>query len=148
MDRSYLTTPLCTLEVCADEHAITAVRRVERAGESRPSALTERACAAISAYLRGAPLESLPLAPKGTAFELAVWQALREIPYGKTCCYQQIAARVGNPRAVRAVGRAIGKNPILLFIPCHRVIGKDGRLTGFSAGLDLKRQLLALEENG
>lgn len=143
---AYLTLPFCTLEVCANEEAITSVRRVERAGESQPNALLDSACAAIRAYFDGAPLDDLPLSPEGTAFEQAVWLALREIPYGQTRCYQQIAEQIGRPKAVRAVGRAIGKNPILLFIPCHRVLGKDGSLTGFSAGLDLKERLLQLEQ--
>ena len=88
----------------------------------------------------------MPLRPAGTAFEQAVWQALRGIPHGRTRCYADIAAAIGRPSSTRAVGRAVGKNPILLFIPCHRVIGKDGSLTGFSAGLDLKRFLLDLEQ--
>ena len=141
----YLTMPMCTLEITADEQAVTGVRRVEGAAHPRPNALTRAAAEAITAYLAGEPLAELPLRPSGTAFEQAVWHALREIPYGRTRCYADIAAAIGRPTATRAVGRAIGKNPILLFIPCHRVIGKNGSLTGFSAGLDLKRFLLELE---
>ena len=88
---------------------------------------------------------SLPLDLSGTTFQQQVWNALREIPYGQTSTYGEIAARIGAPRAVRAVGRAIGKNPCLIVIPCHRVLGKDGSLTGFSAGMDLKQRLLTLE---
>lgn len=82
----------------------------------------------------------------GTAFQQEVWRALREIPYGETATYSRIAERIGRPRAVRAVGSAIGRNPLLVLTPCHRVIGKDGTLTGFSAGLDLKRILLTVEK--
>lgn len=141
----HLALPVCTLEITADEQAVTGVRRVEAAAHAQPNALTRAAAEAVTAYLAGEPLAKLPLRPSGTAFEQAVWHALREIPYGRTCCYADIAAAIGRPTATRAVGRAIGKNPILLFIPCHRVIGKNGSLTGFSAGLDLKRFLLELE---
>lgn len=143
---AYLTLPMCTLEITADDKAVTCVRRVEAAAHAQPNAMTRAAAEAITAYLAGKPLIDLPLRPAGTAFEQAVWKALREIPYGRTCCYADIAAAIGRPSAMRAVGRAISKNPILLFIPCHRVIGKNGSLTGFSAGLDLKRFLLDLEK--
>ena len=141
----YITLPTYTLEITADEQAVTGVRRVDEAGPAHPNALTRRAADAISAYLAGGALAGLPLRPAGTAFEQAVWQALRQIPYGQTRCYADIAAAIGRPSSTRAVGRAVGKNPILLFIPCHRVIGRNGSLTGFSAGLDLKRFLLKLE---
>ncbi len=141
----YLTLPLCVLEITADDTAVTGVRRANGTGPAHPNALTRQAAEAIAAYFAGDTLACLPLRPAGTAFELAVWQALQRIPYGETRCYSDIAAAIGHPAAVRAVGRAIGKNPILLFIPCHRVLGKDGSLTGFSAGLDLKQALLALE---
>jgi methylated-DNA-[protein]-cysteine S-methyltransferase len=88
---------------------------------------------------------ALPLAPRGTDFERRVWQALTEIPYGETRSYAEIAAAVGSPAACRAVGRANGRNPIAIVIPCHRVIGSDGSLTGYGGGLDLKRFLLDLE---
>lgn len=87
----------------------------------------------------------LPLSPKGTAFQMKVWQALTEIPYGETRTYGQIAALTGNPKASRAVGLANNRNPIALFIPCHRVIGSDGKLVGFGGGLDVKEYLLRLE---
>lgn len=87
----------------------------------------------------------LPLSPKGTAFQMKVWQALTEIPYGETRTYGQIAAVTGNPKASRAVGLANNRNPIALFIPCHRVIGSDGKLVGFGGGLDVKEYLLRLE---
>ena len=87
----------------------------------------------------------LPLAPSGTAFEHAVWQALLAIPYGETCSYGEIAKQLGKPQASRAVGRANSKNPIPIFIPCHRVIGANRSLTGYGGGLNVKKQLLKLE---
>ena len=87
----------------------------------------------------------LPLAPVGTGFQQEVWQALRTIGYGETRSYLDIATQIGRPRAVRAVGAANGRNPLPIVIPCHRVIGSDGSLTGFGGGIDAKRYLLALE---
>lgn len=88
----------------------------------------------------------LKLAPNGTAFQLAVLKALQEIPYGETRSYQYIAKRIGKPKSVRAVGAANGRNPLPIIIPCHRVIGSDGSLTGFGGGLPTKRFLLDLEQ--
>ena len=88
----------------------------------------------------------LKLAPKGTEFQQRVWQELRNIPYGQTISYGEIAARLGNPKAGRAVGMANGRNPIPIIVPCHRVIGKNGSLTGFGGGLAIKQQLLNLEK--
>lgn len=87
----------------------------------------------------------LPLAPKGTAFQQRVWKALQDIPYGELRTYQEIALAVDNPKGCQAVGGANGKNPIAIFIPCHRVIGKDGSMTGYSGGLEKKEWLLELE---
>ena len=87
----------------------------------------------------------LPLAPAGTPFQRRVWAALQAIPYGQTWSYAQLADKIGQPTAVRAVGLANGRNPIALVIPCHRVIGSDGSLTGYGGGLDRKRFLLDLE---
>jgi methylated-DNA-[protein]-cysteine S-methyltransferase len=87
----------------------------------------------------------LPLAPRGTAFQERVWRALRAIPFGKTRSYAAIAAAIGQPSAMRAVGAANGKNPIAIIVPCHRVIGADGSLTGFGGGLPRKRWLLRHE---
>lgn len=86
-----------------------------------------------------------PIDYKGTEFQISVWNALRTIPYGTTCSYSEIAQRLNNPKAVRAVGSAIGCNPLMIVIPCHRVIGKNGTLTGFRAGLNMKKRLLELE---
>ena len=87
----------------------------------------------------------LPLAPVGSAFQLAVWQALTQLAYGSVVSYAELARRIGRPGACRAVGLANGANPLPILIPCHRVIGADGSLTGFGGGLDIKRRLLALE---
>jgi methylated-DNA-[protein]-cysteine S-methyltransferase len=86
------------------------------------------------------------LCPKGTPFQRNVWAELRKIPYGQVVSYQWVADRIGNPRAVRAVGAANSRNPIAIIIPCHRVIGKDGRLTGYAGGLEVKRKLIRLEK--
>lgn len=100
----------------------------------------------LQAYFGGERKEfDLPLAPEGTEFQLKVWRSLRTIPYGETISYSQLAERIGNPKAVRAVGLANGCNPIPIIIPCHRVIGSDGSLTGFGGGLSNKRKLLDLE---
>jgi methylated-DNA-[protein]-cysteine S-methyltransferase len=88
----------------------------------------------------------LTLAPVGTPFQQQVWAGLRAIPYGRTLSYGELAGRIGNPGASRAVGLANGRNPIAVIVPCHRVIGADGSLTGFGGGLDRKRALLALEQ--
>ena len=102
----------------------------------------------LNDFLAGRRREfDLPLLPKGTEFQKKVWRELQNIPYGKTCSYKDIAEKIGSPKAARAVGRANNKNPIILIIPCHRVIGSDGRLVGYGAGLELKERLLALEKN-
>ena len=89
----------------------------------------------------------LPLAPKGTDFQQKVWSALQEIPYGEVCTYKDIAAAVGNPKGCQAVGGANGKNPIAIIIPCHRVIGKSGKLVGYAGGMENKKFLLELEKS-
>ncbi|MDR1207522.1 MAG: methylated-DNA--[protein]-cysteine S-methyltransferase [Rickettsiales bacterium] len=100
----------------------------------------------ISEYLAGRRREfDLALTPAGTPFQMDVWRALLKIPFGKTCSYKDIAVAVGRPKAVRAVGNAVGKNPIPIIIPCHRVIASDDGIGGFSLGLPLKRKLLKLE---
>ena len=109
--------------------------------------LIAKAIKQLDEYLAGKRKEfALPIAPAGTEFQLKVWQALRTISYGSTLSYQALAEKIGNPKACRAVGGANNKNPIIIIIPCHRVIGKDNSLTGFGAGLDVKAKLLALEK--
>ena len=102
----------------------------------------------LDAYFEGVRTSfDLELAPEGTTFQRAVWQALEMIPYGATISYGELAKSIDRPRASRAVGAANGSNPIPIVIPCHRVIGSDGRLTGFGGGLETKATLLALERN-
>ncbi|MDP3114273.1 MAG: methylated-DNA--[protein]-cysteine S-methyltransferase [Candidatus Cloacimonadaceae bacterium] len=91
---------------------------------------------------------ALPYLLQGTHFQLSVWQALEEIPYAQTVSYSSIAQQIGNPKAVRAVGGAVGSNPLPLIIPCHRVIGKNGAIVGFRGGTDIKQALLNLEQKG
>ncbi|WP_115718021.1 methylated-DNA--[protein]-cysteine S-methyltransferase [Gallaecimonas mangrovi] len=91
---------------------------------------------------------TLPLAPKGTAFQQQVWQGLRQIPFGQTCSYGELAKRLGKPSAVRAVAAANGRNPLSVIVPCHRVIGANGQLTGYAGGLARKAWLLDLENKG
>jgi methylated-DNA-[protein]-cysteine S-methyltransferase len=100
----------------------------------------------IGAYFGGRLKDfELPLAPDGTAFQTSVWEALQRIPYGETISYGELARRLGNPKAVRAVGLANGSNPIAIIIPCHRVIGSNGSLVGYGGGLPIKQALLAME---
>lgn len=116
------------------------------AAERRDTPLIRQAKEQLLAFFAGDRTRfSLPIQPLGTPFQLQVWQALRDIPYGETRTYAQIAAQVQNPRACRAVGGACHANPLLIVIPCHRVIGADGALTGFGAGLAAKEKLLKLE---
>jgi len=105
-----------------------------------------RTLAQLGEYFGGARRSfRLRLAPQGTTFQLAVWQALRSIPFGQTVSYAELARRLGNARGARAVGLANGANPLPIIVPCHRVIGADGSLTGFGGGLYIKRALLSLE---
>ena len=137
-DAGQLSSCLARLEA----ETSVAVRRGGRAGEG--------ACADVQRQLRsyfaGERLAfDLPLAPRGTVWQRGVWAALRDIPAGETASYGTIAARLGRPAASRAVGAAIGRNPLAIVVPCHRVIGSDGALTGYAGGLHRKRWLLAHE---
>lgn len=105
--------------------------------------------AQLKAYFKGELKQfDIPLAPVGTPFQLKVWQVLRTIPYGELVSYKTVAEAIGNPKAVRAVGGANGRNPIPIIVPCHRCIGSDGSLTGFGGGLDIKKRLIDLERSG
>ncbi|NMB35253.1 MAG: methylated-DNA--[protein]-cysteine S-methyltransferase [Firmicutes bacterium] len=113
----------------------------------KETALLKEADRQMQEYFSGKRKQfSLPLAPAGTAFQQRVWNALKDIPYGQTRSYGQIARTLGNAKAGRAVGMANSKNPISIIIPCHRVIGADGKLVGYGGGLDRKAYLLALEK--
>lgn len=115
----------------------------------RETPLIKRAYRQLTEYFHGARREfDLPLNPKGTAFQKQVWEALLTIPYGMTCSYADIARKIGNPKAYRAVGGANNKNPIFIVIPCHRVIGANGSLVGYGGGIEMKKYLLLLEQGG
>jgi methylated-DNA-[protein]-cysteine S-methyltransferase len=129
----------------------TATRAVDRDPEGDTSSASSRAAArvrdALARYFEGDlhALDSLPLDGAGTDFQRRVWSALRTIPAGETRSYAELAAQIGSPKAMRAVGLANGRNPISLVVPCHRVIGADGSLTGYAGGLERKRWLLGHE---
>jgi len=105
-----------------------------------------RAGVELSEYFAGARMAfTLPLSPPGTTFQRDVWAAIAAIPYGETAAYRDLASRIGRPASIRAAGAATGRNPLSIIVPCHRVVGADGTLTGYAGGLDRKRTLLALE---
>lgn len=113
----------------------------------RETPLLKEAKAQLDAYFAGRlKVFELPLAPAGTEFQMKVWNALCDIPYGETITYGQLAGRCGNANASRAVGMANSRNPLPVFIPCHRVVGTGGKLTGYTGGLDIKVKLLQLEQ--
>jgi len=115
--------------------------------EKKETPLIKKAALQFGEYFKGKRKSfNLPLTLQGTAFQMKVWNALKKIPYGKTISYGELAAMIGNPKACRAVGMANNRNPIAIIIPCHRVIGCDGSLTGYGGGLKLKQQLLELEK--
>lgn len=116
-------------------------------GTQLATELTDRAFAQLTEYFAGTRTDfDLPLCPKGTEFQQKIWRALQTVPYGETRTYGEIAAQTGNPKASRAVGMANHHNPIAIVIPCHRIIGKNGTLTGYAGGLDIKQTLLHLEK--
>lgn len=143
-----METPIGPLVLAGDRDALRFLRFHGKADESW---IVDRApfretVEQIRAYFAGRLTQfTIPLAPAGTSFQLDVWRALEQIPYGETESYAALARRVGRPAAVRAVGAANGANPIPILIPCHRVIGSNGKLTGFGGGLPTKERLLALE---
>lgn len=147
MNTLNIDTPLGEMYFCAEDSKITALR-FGRTEKDTPCEIIYEAKRQLAEYFNGKRQEfDLPLAPKGTPFQQAVWQALREIPYGETASYGEIAAKVGNPKASRAVGMANNRNPIAIIVPCHRVVGANGSLTGYAGGLGKKDFLLSLEHN-
>lgn len=144
----YLQTPVGVICIEENGKAITALYfQREKCFLAAPETdLLQTAETQLMEYFQGRRKKfSLPLEPQGTEFQKKVWEALCRIPYGQTKSYGEIAAWIGNPKACRAVGGANNKNPIMIFIPCHRVIGADGALVGFGGGLEAKRYLLDLE---
>jgi methylated-DNA-[protein]-cysteine S-methyltransferase len=146
-----MESPLGLLAVSAVEEGLTCVHMgVEEApaawGPEEPTPVLEAALDQLAAYFAGDLKEfDLPLAAVGTPFQQRVWAELVKIPYGQTWSYLDVAQRLGDPKAVRAVGLANGRNPIAIVVPCHRVIGANGKLTGYAGGLWRKERLLSLE---
>jgi methylated-DNA-[protein]-cysteine S-methyltransferase len=148
-----IESPLGPLLLAADDAGVREILFVNGRSPAKPDpswkedrAPLEETIRQLRAYFAG-ELESfdLPLVPQGTPFQLTVWNRLCEIPYGETISYGELAGRIGNPKASRAVGLANGSNPLPIVIPCHRVIGSNGKLTGYGGGLPIKEKLLALE---
>ncbi len=142
-----IDTPLGHLQVRADAAGLTHVQFVEDAcNETVRNGHSERAVAQLRAYFAGdLRAFDVPLNPGGTPFQRAVWQQLLGIPFAQTCSYLAVATALNKPAAVRAVGRANGANPLAIVVPCHRVIGRDGALTGYAGGLSRKQWLLRHE---
>jgi methylated-DNA-[protein]-cysteine S-methyltransferase len=145
---TWMESPVGRLLLATDEAGL---RKVLFGGEPQASWREDPAPLAetvrqLRAYFAGELRDfDLPLAPEGTPFQLRVWRELRNIPYGQTISYGELARRVGSPKGSRAVGLANGANPISIVVPCHRVIGSNGKLTGYGGGLENKERLLALE---
>jgi len=148
-----INTPVGPLRLTAhgdhltEVHLRPAARTLGPGDAGPPAGVLAEAARQLEAYFDGRlRVFDLPLETGGTPFQQHVWQALRRIGYGETCSYAELARRIGRPAAVRAVGAANGQNPIPIVIPCHRVIGSDGKLVGFGGGMAMKRALLALEQ--
>ena len=140
------TSPIGPLLLTAEADGICGVSCGRASGGGPASPLLVEACRQLEEYFAGQRREfDLPLTPRGSAFQLRVWQALRSIHYGRTCSYRQLAEAVGCAKGWRAVGGAANRNPLLILVPCHRLLGADGSLTGFACGLEAKRFLLELE---
>ena len=146
-------SPIGPLSLVEENGALVAVRwNVDLPRDAAPLALPatpllRQAAAELTNYFAGQLREfTVPLAPKGTPFQQKVWAALRAIPYGETRSYKELAIAIGNEKACRAVGMANNRNPLPIFIPCHRVVGSDGKLVGYAGGLDVKTFLLELEK--
>jgi methylated-DNA-[protein]-cysteine S-methyltransferase len=146
-----LDTPIGTLKLVSDGAALTRIEFPQKhstaSGEIETNDPTLTACASqLTEYFAGERQAfSLPLNAGGTIFQNEVWSALADIPFGELRSYSEIAITIGRPKAVRAVGAANGRNPLPIVVPCHRVIGRNGSLTGFAGGIPLKTKLLELE---
>ena len=143
-------SPLGALTLIGDGEALRALHFPGRSGPldegARSRAPFAEAVTQLDEYFAGERREfTIALALEGTAFQQRVWAALRSIPFGSTCSYGELAARIGRPDRVRAVGAAVGRTPVPIIVPCHRVIGADGSLTGYGGGLQRKQTLLNLE---
>ncbi len=147
----FYQTPIGKIQIVADEQHLYAISYRDRASESsieKENEVIRQTIHQLKEYFEGKRKEfNLPLAPQGTPFQQKVWQALLAIPYGQTRSYGQIAAAIGKPQACRAIGMTNHRNPIAIVIPCHRVIGANGKMVGYAGGVEIKEQLLALEQN-
>lgn len=144
----YVDTCIGILRICADEQALFEITRLrgETPEAANPNEITRCAAVQLTEYFCSKRRAfDLPLSPRGTAFQRTVWRELQAVPFGRTVSYRELGERLGKPSASRAVGGAVGANPLLIVVPCHRVIRTDGALGGFSAGLDAKVKLLELE---
>jgi len=147
MEVAYYSSPLGPIEITGGDQGLTSVSFVENIPENHfiPSSLVE-SISQLDEYFSGKRKEfSVALAPEGTSFQKQVWQELKEIPFGEKRSYLDIALKLGDKNATRAVGAANGKNPVAIIIPCHRVIGENGKLTGYAGGLWRKEWLLDFE---
>ena len=143
-----METPIGALTLVEEDGALAEVRFGKRCddGEISDTPLLQQAARELGEYFSGQRKAfTVPLAPKGTPFQQKCWQALLQIPYGQTRTYGQQAAMIGNPKACRAVGMGNNRNPLPIFIPCHRVVGANGALTGYAGGLNIKEKLLQIE---
>ena len=141
-------TGMCQIWICEENNHITRVsfHKPEDGYTEQETRLIREAARQIDEYLDGERTSfNLPLNPQGTTFQKSVWDALIKVYYGETRTYKQIAEEIGNPKSCRAVGLANNKNPIAIIIPCHRIIGSNGKLVGYAGGLDVKEKLLYLE---
>ena len=136
------------LHLTANDNALLSISFTDsrRFIKENTNSIIEETVAQLNEYFEGKrKYFTIKLSPKGTNFQKQVWNELLNIPYGKTASYSDVAIAIGNPKAVRAIGNANNKNPIPIIIPCHRVIGKNGKLVGYAGGLDIKKALLKLE---
>lgn len=141
------SSPFGPIEIGYEGGNLLSIRRGSCKTQHIPSDVSDLANMQLQEYFRGKRTAfDLPISLKGTPFQLAVWNSLLEIPYGEVRTYGQIAARLGNPKASRAVGQAANRNPLWIVVPCHRVIGRNASLTGYAGGLDMKHALLELEQ--
>lgn len=147
MNTGYYETSLGCLEIRSDGGYIVFVGFVSGdTGTSAPDSLTDMAAMQIREYLAGVRREfDVPIRLSGTQFQMRIWSQLQKIPCGELRSYKQLAAAAGNVNASRAAGSACGANPVCIIVPCHRVVGSDGSLTGYAYGTDIKRKLLELE---
>lgn len=145
-------TKIGKLYICTDDRGVTCVSLGSLpknfTGEEEETFLSDQCAQELNEYLEGSRKDfTVPVSFKGTDFQNKVWQELCKIPYGQTKTYGQIAAAVGSKEGVRAVGGACNKNPLMIIVPCHRVVGANGKLTGYALGLKLKKQLLDMESS-